>query len=54
MADRTKSRRVPLRPRAPVAHANKVAAARVYIAASVKSGQPVPDWIRELAADEDD
>ncbi|REF29929.1 hypothetical protein DFJ65_0915 [Calidifontibacter indicus] len=35
----------------PASHAKRVAAARVYVAASVKSGQPVPDWIRELAAD---
>lgn len=53
MADRSKSRPVPLRPRASVSHANKVAAARVYIAASIKSGQLVPDWIRELAAADD-
>lgn len=53
MADRTNSRPVPLRPRAPVSHANRVAAARVYIAASIKSGQPVPDWIRELTAEND-
>ena len=32
----------------------RVAAARVYIVASAKIGQPVPGWIRELAADEDD
>lgn len=53
MADRTNSRPVPLRPRAPVSHANRVAAARVYIAASAKNRQPVPDWIRELAAGKD-
>lgn len=53
MAEPSKSRPVPLRPRAPVSHANKVAAARVYIAASAKSGQPVPDGIRELAAGKD-
>lgn len=53
MADRSKSPPVPLRPRASVSHANKVAAARVYIAASIKSGQPVPGWIRHLAAGND-
>ena len=35
--------------RAPVSKANKTAAARVYIAASKKSGQPVPDWIKTIA-----
>lgn len=38
-------------PRGPVSRANKVAAARVFIAASAKSGYPVPQWIRALADD---
>lgn len=53
MTGRSNPSLVSLRPRAAVSHANKVAAARVYIAASAKSGQPVPDWIRELAAKQD-
>ena len=39
--------------RAAVSRANKVAAARVYIAASAKGGQPVPDWIRRIADGQD-
>jgi len=31
-------------------HRNRVAAARVYIAATEKAGLEVPDWIRKLAA----
>ncbi|WP_268921535.1 hypothetical protein [Metallococcus carri] len=38
-----------MRPRAAVSRANKVAAARVYVAASAKIGQTVPDWIRRIA-----
>lgn len=40
-----------LTPRGQLSSANKVAAARVYIAASAKSGYPVPHWIRALAND---
>lgn len=39
--------------RAAVSRANKVAAARIYIAASAKSGKPVPDWIRQIAKEAD-
>lgn len=39
--------------RAAVSRGNKVAAARVYIAASAKGGQPVPDWIRRIADGQD-
>lgn len=38
--------------RGPVSRANKIAAARVFVAASAKSGQPVPPWIRELAEED--
>ena len=55
MTSRSKSSPVPpVRPRAAVSRANKVAAARVYIAASAKSGQPVPYWIRRIADGKDD
>lgn len=47
MADNTN--RVRLRPHVPVSHASKSAATRVYMAASAKSGQPVPESIRQLA-----
>jgi hypothetical protein len=49
MTGRAKSSPVLTPRRAAVSRANKVAAARVYIAASAKSGQPVPDWIRRIA-----
>ncbi|MDN5805458.1 MAG: hypothetical protein L0H26_12870 [Microlunatus sp.] len=47
MATTTNGTAVPKR--GPVSKANKAAAARVYIAASKKSGQPVPDWIKTIA-----
>lgn len=53
MADHSDRRRVFAPARGPVSHANKVAAARVYIAASAKSGQPVPGWIRRIADSQD-
>ncbi len=36
--------------RAPVSQANRVAAAQLYVVASEKLGEPVPDRIRKLAA----
>lgn len=35
--------------RAPVSRANQIAAAQLFIAASKKSGVPVPDWIKAIA-----
>ena len=51
--DRSHLSREAKRPRSPVSRANKIAAARVYISASAKSGQPVPDWIRQIAEEAD-
>lgn len=35
--------------RAPVSRSNRIIAARVVVAASRRSGQPVPEWVRLLA-----